>query len=263
MTQFTVGADRFTDASQGELVLRRYDPADAGPRPLILFLHGGGEAGDDNWSQLVGTRGAPELATQYPDHVVLAPQAPASTTSLMPMRLPFAERMLDPHSGWSRAYLASIASYIDGLIASGRVDPDRVLITGVSMGGAGVLRMLSVAPTLFAGAAPVCPTMTPETLAILRSLDGHSLWISTAYVDHTPDRHKYIVDGVLELVRRGSTDVHLTLYSPEQLRDVGIPSADDVDTDTLLAENHSSWDLTYTNAEGILDWLTTRRKDAR
>lgn len=85
--------------------------------------------------------------------------------------------------------------------------------------------------------------------------------MSSAYVDHTPDRHKYLVDGVLALVRAGAGDVHLTLFSPEQLAAVGIPSRAGLDTDALLAENHSSWELTYANAEGILDWLTTRRKD--
>lgn len=257
------GADLFADVSEPGLPLRRYDPDLPGPRPLIVFLHGGAEAGDDNRAQLLGTAGAVELALRYPDHVVLAPQAPAPATAVMPARLPFAQRVLDPDSGWSRPVLAAVADHVRGLVAAGRVDPARVLLTGVSMGGAGVLRMLDVAPELVAGAAPVCPTMTPETFGYLRGLDlGTRLWVSSAYVDHTPDRHKYLVDGVLALVREGAHDVHLTLYSPEQLATVGIPSRPDLDTDALLAENHSSWELTYSNAEGILDWLTTRRKDA-
>lgn len=262
----TAGADLFADRSEPGLPLRRYDPDVPGPHPLIVFLHGGAEAGDDNWAQLVGTFGAAELALRHPDHVVLAPQAPAPTEPVMPQRLPFPQRVLDPDTGWSRPVLARVADHVRGLVADGRVDPARVLVTGVSMGGAGVLRMLDVAPDLVAGAAPVCPTMTPETFGYLRGLHGPretSLWVSSAYVDHTPDRHKYLVDGVLELVRSGARDVHLTLYSPEQLAAIGIPSREGLDTDALLAENHASWVLTYSNAEGILDWLTTRRKDAR
>lgn len=256
------GAGLFADVSEPGLPLRRHDPHTPGRRPLIVFLHGGAEAGDDNRAQLVGTIGAAELALRFPDHVVLAPQAPAPASPVLPPRLPFAERVLDPVSGWSRSVLAAVADHVRGLVAAGRVDPARVLLTGVSMGGAGVLRMLDVAPELFAGAAPVCPTMTPETFGYLRALDpGTSLWVSSAYVDHTPDRHKYLVDGVLALVRAGAADVHLTLYSPEQLASVGIPSRADLDTDALLTENHASWLLTYSNAEGILDWLTTRRKD--
>jgi pimeloyl-ACP methyl ester carboxylesterase len=258
------GADLFADVSEPGLPLRRYDPVVPGPRPLIVFLHGGAEAGDDNRAQLLGTAGAVELAQRYPDHMVLAPQAPAPTSPVMPPRLPFPERVLDPETGWSRTVLAAVAAHVRGLIDAGRVDPARVLLTGVSMGGAGVLRMLDLAPDLVAGAAPVCPTMTPETFGYLRGLDrGTSLWVSSAYVDHTPDRHKYLADGVLELVRAGAPDVHLTLFSPEQLAAVGIPSRPDLDTDALLVENHAAWVLTYSDAEGILGWLTTRRKDAR
>lgn len=260
----TAGAGLFVDRSEPGLPLRRYDPDLPGPRPLIVFLHGGAEAGDDNWAQLVGTVGAAELALRYQDHMVLAPQAPAATGPVMPPRLPFPERELDPASGWSRPVLTAVADHVRGLIAAGRVDPARVLLTGVSMGGAGVLRMLDVAPDLFAGAAPVCPTMTPETFGYLQGLPrGTSLWVSSAYVDHTPDRHKYLVDGVLGQVRAGARDMHLTLFSPEQLAAAGIGTGDDLDTDALLAENHAAWVLTYSNVEGILDWLTTRRKDPR
>ena len=101
--------------------------------------------------------------------------------------------------------------------------------------------------------------MTPETFDILRSLRDEKLWISTAYVDHTPDRHKYIVDGVIHLLREGA-DVRLSLFSPEQLASVGIPADENASTDDLLLENHSSWELTYTNEDGILDWLVSQRR---
>ena len=258
----TEWARRFVDASRGELLMRMYEPEGTGPRPLILFLHGGGETGSDNWSQLVGTLGAPELAARYPDSFVLAPQAPAPLQPVMPRRLPFAERVLDPDSGWSRGYLLEVCDLIRALVSGGVVDGSRIYLTGVSMGGAGVLRALSVAPGLFAGAAPVCPTMTPETFDILRSLREEKLWISTAYVDHTPDRHKYIVDGVIHLLREGA-DVQLSLFSPEQLASVGIPADESASTDDLLLENHSSWELTYTNEDGILDWLVSQRLSDR
>lgn len=253
----TQGADDFTDASQGELRMRLRDPQAGEPRPLILFLHGGAEAGTDNWSQLVGTLGAARLAALYPEWLVLAPQAPPPARAVMPARRPFAERALESDTGWSRGYLTGVCDHIRSLVADGTVDATRIYLTGVSMGGAGVLRTLSVAPGLFAAAAPVCPTMTPETLDLLLSLESERLWISTAYIDHTPDRHKYIVDGVISLLRRGA-EVHLSLFSPEQLESVGIPDDPALPLDALLVENHASWVLTYANAEGILDWLTAQ-----
>jgi len=247
----------FTDVSAGDLRLRLRDPGAHEPRPLILFLHGGAEAGTDNRAQLTGTLGAIRLAELYPDSLVLAPQAPPARRPLMPARLPFAARSLEDDSGWSRGYLERVCHRIGKMVARGSVDSSRISITGISMGGAGVLRALSVAPGFFAAAAPVCPTMTPETFDLLLGLVDEHVWISTAYIDHTPDRHKYIVDGVISLLRRGG-DVQLSLFSPEQLASVGIPRDPSMGFDTLLAENHASWELTYANEEGILDWLTSQ-----
>ena len=53
------------------------------------------------------------------------------------------------------------------MIADGKVNPKRVYVTGLSMGGAGNLRALSVGSDLFGAAVPICPTMTPETYGIL------------------------------------------------------------------------------------------------
>ena len=86
----TAWADRFEAQVHGAVLLRLYRPTAAGPRPLILFLHGGGEAGDDNWAQLVGTFGAAHLARTYPDFFVMAPQAPAPPGSAPPPQGPFA-----------------------------------------------------------------------------------------------------------------------------------------------------------------------------
>ena len=250
--------DDFVDASDDHLRMRIRDPKAGEPRPLILFLHGGAEAGTDNLAQLTGTLGAVRLAELYPDWLVLAPQAPPPRRAVPPPRLPFADRVMEADTGWSRGYLGKVCDHIRSLVAAGVVDGSRIYITGISMGGAGVLRALSVAPGLFAAAAPVCPTMTPETFALLLGLESERLWISTAYIDHTPDRHKYIVDGVISLLRRGA-EVHLSLFSPEQLRSVGIPGDSSISFDALLVENHAAWILTYANAEGILDWLTAQR----
>ena len=102
--------------------------------------------------------------------------------------------------------------------------------------------------------------MTPESFAILRGLTHGKLWISAAYVDHTIYRHKYIVDGILELRDRGNQDAHLTLYSPEELQAYGIATDPNLSLKELFAENHNCWILTYNNEHGILSWLTEQVK---
>ena len=147
------------------------------------------------------------------------------------------------------------------MVADGAVDARRVYVTGISMGGAGVLRTLSVDPELFAAAAPVCPTMTPETSAILRGLVSTRIWVSTAYIDHTVYRHKYVAEGVLHLRDRGNPHARFSLFSPEQLARHGIARNHDRPLDELLAENHASWVATYEDEDGSSTWLTSQVRD--
>ena len=256
----TKWADAFIAMNSGPVRYRLYSPSAGTPRPLILFLHGGGEAGTDNWAQMVGTFGAAHLAEERPDFFVLAPQAPPGTDPLPPAQRPFAESRLDPHTGWHQHYLADVCAVIRRMIANDKVDASRVYLTGVSMGGAGAIRALSVDTDLFAAAAPVCPTMTPETFGILRTHLQTPLWVSSAYIDHTPHRHKYLVDAVQELVLNGSPHARLTLFSPEQMNAYGFATDPDATYQELLLENHHAWVPAYHDEDGILTWLTSQSK---
>ncbi len=240
---------------------RLYSPAHAaGPRPLMLFLHGGGEGGTDNFTQMVGTVGALRLAELYPDMYVMAPQAPAGKPPSSPAAQSFSGSINQPDTGWHRAYLAAVCDIIRGLVAAGKVDSNRVLVTGMSMGGGGTLRALSVGSGLFAAAVPICPTMTPETYGILRSLTDTKIWVAAAYVDHTIYRHKYIVDGILALRDAGNQDAHLTIFSPEELAAYGLGNAPSISLEEKFGQNHACWMLVYNGEHGIMEWLASQHK---
>ena len=149
---------------------RLYEPERTGPRPLILFLHGGGGSGEDNLLQLTDTVGAIKLAERLPDMYIMAPQAPAGGLSMDEMLA----RMMakgDPYKvivgsdpdndkddrGWNREYLGRVCDLIRAMIADGRVDAHRVYVIGMSMGGFGTIKAVSIAPDLFAACAPICP----------------------------------------------------------------------------------------------------------
>ena len=256
--------DKFEAIRENGVNYRLYSPEANGPRPLVLFLHGGGEGGDDNLLQMVGTIGAAKIAEDYPDVFVMAPQAPAGKIDfskgapVMPAR--FADSDQKGERGWHRKYLAAICDIIREMIDDGKVDPNRVYVTGMSMGGAGTLRMLSVGSGLFAAAVPICPSMTPETFGILCGLTETKLWITCAYVDHTIYRHKYIVDGILALRDAGNPDARLTIYSPEELEAYGLATDPNMSLQAKFGANHACWILTYNNEYGVMDWLMSQTK---
>ena len=264
----TETVDDFAAIDTGKALYRLYTPKCDGPRPLMLFLHGGGEMGSDNIKQMTGTIGAAKLAELYPEMYVMAPQAPGGislggakigATSASPAAALTA--LFDPASdrGWSRTYLAGVCDIIRKMIADGLVCADRVYVTGMSMGGFATLRAVSVARDLFAAAAPICPTMNDETYGILCGLGDFKIWASTAYVDYSLTRHMYLMNGIMKLRDGGNNNARLTLFSPEQLAEYGV-GVGDVPVDIRVMQNHASWILVYNGVEGIMDWLTSQKR---
>ena len=253
------GLEHFKAIRENGVLARLYSPEAKTPRPMILFLHGGGNGGTDNITHIAADYSCNRFVKKYPDFYVLAPQAEEPDFSMMVGRIGkigFADSDQDGDFGWSRRYLGLVCDLIRSMIADGRVDPRRIYVTGMSMGGAGTLRAMSVGAGLFAAAVPVCPTMTPETFGILKGLVHAKLWIATSYVDHTVYRHKYIVDGILALRDAGNKDAHLTLYAPEELQKYGIATDPDLSYPELFSQNHMSWVPTYHDEHGIMSWLT-------
>lgn len=115
--------------------------------PLVIFLHGSGERGNDNAVQLKYI--SPLFLNtanreQYPCFL-LAPQCPANENWNYP------DWYLEP-----RKPMSTLIALIDSLIALPHIDKSRVYITGLSMGGYGTWYLLTKRPELFAAAVPIC-----------------------------------------------------------------------------------------------------------
>jgi predicted peptidase len=127
--------------------------------PLILFLHGSGERGDDNQKQLqhgVARFAAPASQTGYPCFV-LAPQCPTDLDNQPTMWTGERERMhlakLAPEAAIPLRTALELMAAIQGKFP---VDMDRVYVTGISMGGFATWEALIRYPEKFAAAIPVC-----------------------------------------------------------------------------------------------------------
>jgi predicted peptidase len=102
--------------------------------PLLLFLHGSGERGDD--LELVKVHGPPKLIAaghEFP-MIVVSPQCPES----------------------QRWQAVTLSALLDDVVEKHRVDEDRIYVTGLSMGGFGTWALAAYSPGRFAAIAPIC-----------------------------------------------------------------------------------------------------------
>ncbi|MEM6504276.1 MAG: prolyl oligopeptidase family serine peptidase [Planctomycetota bacterium] len=104
--------------------------------PLLLFLHGAGERGDD--LDKVKAHGPPNMIEKGHDFgaIVVSPQCPAE-------------------SWWPREVDMLIA-LLDKLEREHNIDKDRIYVTGLSMGGYGTFALCARQPGRFAAAVPIC-----------------------------------------------------------------------------------------------------------
>jgi predicted peptidase len=110
--------------------------------PLILFLHGAGERGDDNRKQLAYLprwMAEPAMRKRHPCFVV-APQC----------------RMDERWADVSWADEKSTPQAAEPTTDLRAVDPDRVYLTGLSMGGFGTWDLAARMPDRFAAFLPIC-----------------------------------------------------------------------------------------------------------
>lgn len=145
-------------ASGGDSLQYRFLFPDNDPArkyPLVIFLHGAGERGNDNNAQLkwgVMNFASDENMKKYPAYVI-APQCPANTTWANTTRGKNGEIVLQNTPSKSMQLLMDL---IKDVVKKYRVDTNRIYITGLSMGGYGTFDALQRYPNFFAAAVPVC-----------------------------------------------------------------------------------------------------------
>ncbi len=128
-------SDRYFNFKYVKYLPRDYD--ETKKYPLVFFLHGAGERGED---LDIGSRHGfmkhvREDGRDYP-FIFIAPQCP-------------------DNKYWG-CYTESLLAFLDYICDTLPIDKDRVYLTGLSMGGTGTWMLAMADPERFAAIAPVC-----------------------------------------------------------------------------------------------------------
>ncbi len=225
-------AREFTAADGNVLHYRLLTPVDydaSQKYPLVLFLHGAGERGDDNKAQLVhGGRNFADAAfrKRHPA-IIVAPQCPKESTWAS-----FRPRSGD--GGSPEAPLERVFELLESLQQEFSVDATRIYGMGLSMGGYGTWDILRRKPELLAAAVPICGGGVPESAA---SYSATPIWVVHGSADN-------------------AVPVELSRKMVDALRAAG--------SGVIYSEydgvGHDSWTQTFDN-QLIWDWLFAQRKD--
>ena len=174
------------------LYLPRDYSGNSGDRwPLILFLHGAGERGND--LERVKTQGLPkmlELWRQFP-FIVASPQCP-------------------PRMSWSTPLLSALMSEVESRYL---VDADRIYVTGMSMGGYATWSLALEYPDRFAAIAPVCGGGDPSMACRIMHLP---VWAFHGARDYVVPLEETL--DMVEALKECGGNVKVTIY-PEAEHD--------------------------------------------
>ena len=163
--------------------------------PLILFLHGMGERGDD--LELVKIHGIPKIVKTQEDFpfIAISPQCPIEYV-------------------WAdKKMLRALESLVLKIIKNYRIDKTRVYVTGLSMGGYGTWALATRRPDLFAAAVPICGGGDPATVNILKNLP---IWVFHGGLDKVVLAEES--EKMVRALEKAGGKVRYTLY-PEAYHD--------------------------------------------
>ncbi|MCX5676661.1 MAG: prolyl oligopeptidase family serine peptidase [Planctomycetota bacterium] len=212
--------------------------------PVILFLHGKGESGTDGEKVLI--QGLPKEIKKRDgkfEFIVVIPQSASGAAMTVPSKdapktaekgpaSPAAPPR--PRGGWVGADEEFAIKALQATQREYTTDPDRVYLTGLSMGGFGTWSFAWKYPNAYAAIVPICGGGDPSKAATFAHIPT---WVWHGDADKTvpPDLSRKMVEA---LKAAGAKEVK---YS--ELPGVG----------------HNSWDQAYASDE-LWTWLLAHRR---
>ncbi|MDU1892296.1 MAG: alpha/beta hydrolase-fold protein [Dysgonomonas sp.] len=204
--------------------------------PLVVFLHGAGERGEDNEKQLVhGKQFLIDNFYSQNQAIVIAPQCPADNYWSNVERHQLDKMVLTfGVTDEATPAMSTLMNLIRNWLSSGKVDVTRVYVGGLSMGGMGTLELLWRMPQTFVAAFPVCGGADMNKLPFYAK--NTAVWIF-----HGDS------DSVVPV--ENSRNIY------KELKELGC----DVEYTEYKGVNHNSWDNVF-QEKTLASWLFKHKR---
>ena len=222
-------------ADGGTLPYRLHVPARPEPGrlyPLVVHMHGAGSRGTNNVDQ-IRTGGADFLkwvVSRGEEFVFIAPQCPKKQMWIAAPWSAREHRMAEKPTPW----LARAIEIIDDAVKRYPVDPDRVYVMGISMGGYATWELLQRRPKLFAAALPCC--------------GGGDTTLASSLTDIAVWAFHGDADNVVPVYRSQSMVAAIRAAGGRKIRYREYPGV-----------KHNSWTPTFRDPK-VFEWLFAQRR---
>lgn len=189
-------SDKFTGSEGYTFSYASYTPKNASEtnkRPLVIWIHGMGEGGDDPLIVLYGNKVVSLFGEEFQNIMdgayVLAPQTP--TLWLQYKKEDTASWL--KNRGEDSIYLKDLMELIDKFAGENYVDKKRIIVGGCSNGGFMTMDLILNYPDYFAAAYPICEAFYPKKLKKdnLLPIKNMPMWFVYAKNDITVPPAKY------------------------------------------------------------------------
>jgi predicted peptidase len=175
--------------------------------PLLLFLHGSGERGTK--LEAVKKHGPPSMIGRNADLdscIVVSPQCPEGRW-------------------WDVEILKSLC---DEIVKTQQVDPQRIYVTGLSMGGFGTWELLARYPDFWAAAVPICGGGKVDTVEKFKQVP---IWVFHGAKD--PAVKLKASEEMVEALKAAGGKPKFTVY-PDEAHQCWVPAYNDKELWTWL-----------------------------
>lgn len=159
-----------------------------GKWPLIVFLHGAGERGED--FELLKKNGPPQIIAsgkEFP-FITLSPQCPLNQY-------------------WD---VQAVNALLDHIIENYPVDRSRIYLTGLSMGGFGTWDLAIAYPDKFAAIAPICGGSFKNSREAPSAIPDLPIWAFHGAMDNVVPLDNTL--NIIKALKQNGCEPKLTIY---------------------------------------------------
>lgn len=214
-------------------------------RPLVIWLHGAGEGGNDPYMLAYGNKVTALFGDEFQKNMngayILAPQCPTYW-----MEYDESGEWAD-NPGCSSVYREDLMNLIKEYVENNpMIDRDRIIVGGCSNGGFMTMDLIFGYPDYFAAAYPICEAYLAQGISdsMLERIKDIPIWFVYCKKDMVVPPEQYEIP-VIDKLRKMDANIHVSVF--DKVIDESGKYRDSDGNPFEYTSGHESWTYFFNN----------------